>query len=98
MRKGTCKINMISKKLCDATDPICSKIAQDIAEKNLLAWKNPEASRKARVVNKMGGLRFMTSCSPEEAISRLFQMSKAIKEWEAAISKLSELVTSSKIL
>ncbi len=98
LRKGTCKINMITQKLCDASDPICSRIVQDIAEKNLLAWKNPNEIRKARVVNKLGELHFKTSCSPEEAISRLFQMSKAIKEWEAAISKISKLVTSSDII
>lgn len=97
LRKGYCKINMISRKLCLPTDPICGKLVQDIAEKNLLAWENEKNSRKASVVNRLGGLRFTTSCSPDEAISRLFQMGKAIKEWESAISKISQLVRSSNI-
>ncbi|MHA1297933.1 MAG: hypothetical protein ACTSO9_00650 [Candidatus Helarchaeota archaeon] len=97
LKRGTCRINMISRKLCSANDPISRNIVQNIAEKNLLAWKNDESSRKARVkarvVNWKGGLSFKTSCSPEEAISRLMQMGKAIREWENAILKISELAT-----
>ena len=95
LRRGTCKVNMISKKLCSASDPICGKIVQNIAEKNLLSWKNDESSRKARVkarvVNWKGGLKFKTTCTPEEAISRLMQMGKAIREWERAVNKISQM-------
>ncbi|MHA1376901.1 MAG: hypothetical protein ACTSRG_00840 [Candidatus Helarchaeota archaeon] len=98
LKRGTCRINMISKKLCSANDPISKNIVQNIAEKNLLAWKNDQSTRKARVkarvVDWRGGLNFKTSCSPEEAISRMMQMGKAIREWENAISKISEIATS----
>jgi hypothetical protein len=38
----------------------------------------------------MGGLRFKTICLPEEVTSRLFQMGKAIKEWEKALEKIAQ--------
>ena len=98
LRRGFYEISMISKKLCSASAPISKKIVQDIAEKNLLAWKQDESTRKARVkarvINWRGGLRFKTACSPEEAISRLIQMGKAIREWEKAVLKISQLATS----
>ena len=94
LKRGFCKISMISRNLCFEDDPIPRKIVQDIAEKNLLSWKNKETGKKTRVISRKGNLRFKTSCNPEEAISRLMQMGKAIREWERAIERISELATS----
>lgn len=99
LKRGTCKINIVSMKLCSAYDPISKNIVRTIAEKNLLGWKEDESSRKARVkarvINWRGGLKLKTTCSPDEAISRLMQMGKAIREWENAIIKISKMATSS---
>ena len=79
------RIAIISGALCAENEAICVKLVQDIAEKNLMSMKN-----------KKGILHFKTTCSPEEAVGRMMQMAKAIREWENAKEKLSNMAVRSK--
>ena len=79
------RIAIISVALCHETEALCVKLVQDIAEKNLMGTKN-----------KKGFLHFKTTCSPEEAVGRMMQMGKAIREWENAKEKLSNMAVRSK--
>jgi hypothetical protein len=95
LRFKTYKISLTSAKLCDKDDLIGSLIVRKIAERNLLAWDMKSDSKRVGVTRKqIGGLRFKTICLPEEVTGRLLQMGKAIREWERAIEKLSQLALS----
>ena len=85
------KISLTSGKLCEKDDLLGSLIVQKIAERNLLSWDLKGDSKRVGVTRKnLGGLRFKTICLPEEVTSRLFQMGKAIKEWEKALEKIAQ--------
>ncbi|MHA1785594.1 MAG: hypothetical protein ACTSVE_10370, partial [Candidatus Helarchaeota archaeon] len=72
-RNGYYRIAIISIPLCNKSEALCVKLVQDIAEKNLLG-----------VTTRKEFLHFNTTCSPEEAVGRMMQMTKAIREWENA--------------
>ena len=83
-RNGHYKIAIISVPLCNESEALCKKLVNDIAEKNLLG-----------VLNEKPILRFKTTCSPEEAVGRMMQMGKAIREWENAKEKISNMAVRS---
>ncbi|MHA1143325.1 MAG: hypothetical protein ACTSRW_01170 [Candidatus Helarchaeota archaeon] len=93
--KYGCKITIISKALCDVNDSVLFNLVKKIAEKNFISFEHEKEVRKEdgriKIRKKKGMVRFKAVCNPEEAISQMMQMGKAIREFEDAKIRLVEM-------
>ncbi|MHA1270140.1 MAG: hypothetical protein ACTSPY_10170 [Candidatus Helarchaeota archaeon] len=90
LRYESYRVKITSSKLCEGYDPLYTLIMKKIIEKNLLSIS--DGNKKRPVVYRKGspGIRINIECGPEEVLSRVMIVGKAIREWESAINKLAE--------
>ena len=90
LRYESYRIRIISSKLCESTDPLYASIMKKIIEKNLLSQSNDKRNKLLSYRKSYPGIKINIECSPEELLSRLLIVGKAIREWENAINRLAD--------
>ncbi|MHA1250886.1 MAG: hypothetical protein ACTSRP_12915 [Candidatus Helarchaeota archaeon] len=90
LRYDTYRVNIQSSKLCEGYDPLYTLIMKKIIEKNLLSFTDGNEKKLVTYRKHSPGIRINIECGPEELLSRLMIVGKAIREWEAAINRLAE--------
>ncbi|MBD3229224.1 MAG: hypothetical protein GF329_13660 [Candidatus Lokiarchaeota archaeon] len=90
LRYESYRIRILSSKLCSSNDPLYNAMIKKITEKNLLSLSNLNENKLITYRKSSSGLRINIECSPEELLSRLMIVGKAIREWESAINRLAE--------
>jgi hypothetical protein len=87
------RIGIETSKLCESDDPLYYRIMKKIIEKNLLSLSDMNENKLIAYRKHPSGLKINIECGPEELLSRLMIVGKAIREWENAINKLADLAT-----
>ncbi|MHA1310755.1 MAG: hypothetical protein ACTSQO_07465 [Candidatus Helarchaeota archaeon] len=90
LRYETYLINIQSSKLCEGNDPLYTLIMKKIIEKNLLSLSDGNKNKPVVYRKHSPGIRINIDCFPEELLSRIMIVGKAIREWESAINKLAD--------